>query len=133
MFKNQKQFLNIYYKKDGRSYTGADCYGLCYLFNRDILNKIIPDFLGENIYGDESISRVYEQKKSQFKKVATGKEVVGDIISLSLKGYPVHVGVIVQKGIMLHIMENKFASLESYINKKWDKRINSIWRYESTL
>ena len=133
MFKNEKQFRNIPYKKDGRSYFGSDCYGICVLFNRDVLSIKLPEFLSEDVYIDESITQVFNDKKKSFKEVKIGKEKSGDIVSLNLKGYPVHVGVIVQKGIMLHIMESKYATVENYLSNKWTKRVNSIWRYESTI
>ena len=74
-----------------------------------------------------------QQKINDFTKVSLGKESVGDIISLNIKGLPVHVGVVLQKGLMLHIMDNEFAKIESYYTSKWKDRINSFWRYEDTL
>lgn len=119
MFSYFEQVKNAKYKKDGRTHQEVDCYGLCYLFNKEVLNKEIP------IYAS------YQKDQDKYFKIPIGKEISGDIISLNIKGYPIHVGVIIQKGIMLHIMENSKPVIETYLNQKWIKRVDSIWRYES--
>ena len=114
------KFLKAKYLKDGRSYNEVDCYGICYLYNKDYLNKEIPKFAS------------FETDTNKFIKVSLGKETEGDIISFNIKGFPIHVGLIIQNGMMLHIMEDSNVTFESYLSFKWKKRINSIWRYEST-
>ena len=119
MFNKLHSFLGAKYLKDGRSYDEVDCYGLCYLFNKDILNKEIPKYAN------------FDLDQKLFNRVKLGKEMSGDIISFNIKGFPIHVGIIIQKGTMLHIMENSKPIIESYVSSKWKNRINSIWRYES--
>ncbi len=112
--------LNANYVKNGRTYSEVDCYGLCYLFNRDVLKKEIP------IYAS------YQNNQELFTKIRLGKEQIGDIISFNIKGFPTHVGVVLSKGTMFHIIENRKPIVESYNNIKWKKRVDSIWRYESS-
>jgi cell wall-associated NlpC family hydrolase len=116
---NIDKFMNAKYVKDGRTYKEIDCYGICYLFNRDFLSKSIPEF------------PQFRKSEHLYKEIKLGKELTGDIISFNIKGQPIHVGVVVEKGMMLHIMENRETSYESYTSFKWKKRVNSIWRYES--
>jgi len=115
---NVNKFLGAAYLKDGRNYKEIDCYGICYLFNRDMLSREIPKYpqFGKSEY--------------LYQKIKLGKELTGDIISFNIKGQPIHVAVIVNKGIMLHIMEDKKPAIENYLTAKWKNRINSIWRYE---
>lgn len=120
MYSDIKNLLSVKYERDARSYEKTDCYGICYLYNRDVLNKKIPEFAN------------YDKDQNNYTRVSLGKECPGDIIMFNIKGYPIHVGVIVQKGTMLHIMENSKAAIESYKSAKWEKRIDSIWRYEGT-
>ena len=114
-------------------FSFCDCYGICYLFNKEVLGLEIPIYLNEKIYTDEDIDATYQSKKSDFKLVKSGKERIGDIVSLNIKGYAVHVGVVLQKGTMLHIMENKHAMIEGYKTSKWENKVESFWRYENTL
>ena len=119
MFNEISKYLDAVYVKDARTHKEVDCYGLCYLYNKEILEIEIPKYADFNIDQDK------------FKKIKIGKEYPGDIILFDIKGYPVHVGIIIQKGVMLHIMENSKPMIENYNGPKWEKRINSIWRYEN--
>ena len=38
------QFVGIPYIAHGRGYDGADCWGIVYLFYRDVLKTPIPDY-----------------------------------------------------------------------------------------
>jgi murein DD-endopeptidase len=41
------QFVGIPYVAHGRDYAGADCWGLLYLFYRDVLGVQIPSYVAE--------------------------------------------------------------------------------------
>tara|TARA_R110000787_G_scaffold5686_8_gene20548 strand:- start:6324 stop:6716 length:393 start_codon:yes stop_codon:yes gene_type:complete len=126
------EYTKIFYHKNQRDFNLCDCYGICYLFNKEELGIIIPQYLNEKIYSDEDINATYQEKKKDFKRVSLGKEKIGDIISLNVKGFPIHVGVVLQKGTMLHIMEGQHAMIESYQNSRWKNKVESFWRYESS-
>lgn len=132
MFKDCDKFTNIFYHKDKRDFNFCDCYGICYLFNKEVLNKEIPKYLGEDIYSKDSINALYNTKKNEWTKISKGKEFSGDVVSINMRGMPVHVGVVVEKGTMLHIMENRHAVIESYNSTRWKNKLDSFWRYEST-
>jgi cell wall-associated NlpC family hydrolase len=132
VFDGHSEYLKIFYHKNHRDFSFCDCYGICYLFNKEVLDKEIPIYLNEKIYTDEDVNATYKSKTSDFRKIPIGKEAIGDIISFNIKGFAVHVGVVLQKGTMLHIMEGKHASIESYSNSKWERKVDSFWRYEST-
>ena len=40
-----KDFIGIPFIDKGRDYKGADCYGLCLIYFRDVLNINIPDVI----------------------------------------------------------------------------------------
>ncbi len=127
------QYTNIFYKKNGRDFNSCDCYGICYLFNKIELKKELPVYLDDPVDTPDQIDAVFGQKKKEFKKIPNGREMVGDIISLNIKGLPTHVGVVLQKGLMLHIISGQHSRIESYNTTKWKNRIDSFWRYESTI
>lgn len=126
------EFLKIFYHKNHRDFVFCDCYGICYLFNKEILKIELPLYLNERIHTYDDISNTLMTRKTDFKKVQKGKEVMGDIVMLNVKNMPVHVGVVLQNGLMLHIMEGKHAVIESYNNNNWKKKVDSFYRYEST-
>lgn len=118
MFREVQKFVNLDYEKDARGYDKVDCYGLCYLYNKDILKKEIPQYAS------------YQTDQDNYVRVRNGKEKSGDILMFNIMGYPIHVGVVVQPGVMLHIMEDSKSKIESYFCTKWQNRLDSIWRYE---
>lgn len=132
MFDKYEKFEKIFYHKNHRDFNFCDCYGICYLFNREVLNKEIPEYLNEKIYSDEDIDATYKSKLKEWVKIPRGKETTGDVVSINMKQMPIHVGVVVDKGFMLHIMENRHAQIESYNSFKWKNKVDSFWRYEST-
>ena len=132
MFNGHDNFTKIFYQKNHRDFNFCDCYGICYLFNKEVLNKEIPEYLNEKIYDNEDVVKTYNSKKPEFTKVNTGREKAGDIVSLKVKSMPIHVGVVIEKGAMLHIMENRHAVIESYNTNKWKNKVDSFWRYEDT-
>lgn len=133
MFRYFDKFLNIFYHKNHRSFTFCDCYGICYLFNKEVLGNDLPEFLDEDIWDDAGVNNAITNGKKHFKKINIGKEKVGDIVSFQINGNFLHVGVVLQSGQMLHIMEGKHAVIESYNNLKWKHKVDSFWRYESTI
>lgn len=128
-----KKFFEISYKKNGRDFDFCDCYGLCYLYNKVILDKKIPIYLNEKIDTDHEVNNTINTRSFDFKNVLRGKETEGDIISFRIKGSPTHVGVVLQMGLMIHIIENKKAVIESYSNLRWKNKVDSFWRYESII
>lgn len=131
MFNGHDKFTKIFYELNRRDFERSDCYGICYLFNKHVLGRDIPCHLEDNVKTKEDINAAYKDKQSKFIKVSKGRECAGDIISLDIKNFPMHVGVVVKKGTMLHIMEDRHATIESYNSIKWKNKINSFWRYES--
>ena len=100
--------------------------------DKEILKKDIPIYLNQDIVTHEQISSTLSVKKSDFFKVTNGKEKIGDIVMMCIKGMAIHVGVVLQNGLMLHIMEGKQAAIESYKSTKWKNKVDSFYRYEST-
>lgn len=133
MFRHFEKFLQIFYHKNHRSFTFCDCYGICYLFNKEVLGINLPEFLDEDIWDDDGVDLTIKKNRSKFKKIKLGKEKAGDIVSFKINGQFLHVGVVLQLGQMLHIMEEKHAVIESYHNLKWKEKVDSFWRYENTI
>ena len=103
------------------------------MFNKEVLGVELPEFLDEDIWDDDGIHKTISKGRDIFKKVPKGKEKIGDIVSFNINGHFLHVGVVLQSGQMLHIMEGKHAAIESYNNLKWKDKVDSFWRYESTI
>jgi len=124
------KFLDIPYLKDGRSFSGVDCYGLCWLFGK-YNNVNYPIVIGEDIYSVKNIEGLILQKKKLFRRIQNGMEKKYDLILFRVKGHLTHVGVVCSPDMFLHIFEGGSGLSEclSYKGNLWEKRIDSFWRY----
>ena len=123
-----ENLIDIPYLKDGRSFLGADCYGVAYLFGKQ--NGIdFPLFLHKETKESSGIVKTIENEKYKFVNIPKSHLAVGDLILFKILGQPVHIAVNVEKGIMLHSFEgNRYSTVEKFIGNQWERRIDSIWR-----
>ena len=59
----------------------------------------------------------------------TGHERPGDVVLLRVRNHPIHVGMVVEPGRMLHIMAGCDAVIESYNGLEWRHRTLGVFRY----
>lgn len=106
-----RKFLGIPYKKRGRDYKGADCYGLVYLFYKDYLDIELPLF-DLPYMSLKQQSNCIEECKGQFLQVTTPKKY--DIILIKRGNYRLHVGIYIDKHKILHITKDiKYSAITS--------------------
>lgn len=123
-------FLDIPYIKDGRSFCGVDCYGLCWLFAKE--NGVtLPPFLGEDIYSVSSVSDLISNKKTLFKRVDKSKVQKLDIVLFNIKGSLTHVGIMISHDTFLHVFEggSKHSEILKISGNSWERRVDSFWRF----
>jgi len=75
-----------------------------------------------NLIGKESTTNWVEVEK--------GKEKPGDVIILRLRNQPIHAGLVVKRGKMLHVYKGINTVIDRYDSPLWKHRINGIFRYE---
>jgi cell wall-associated NlpC family hydrolase len=123
------KFIGIDYVLNGRTFDGADCWGLLYLYH----GESFPSF--SNVYNDaEEVEKVskkvhYEQSTSKFLKIPEQEVQKGDIIFFNIMGLPVHVGIALNNHEMLHTLRGQNSSIENYKSRKWNNRIQGIYRW----
>lgn len=61
--------------------------------------------------------------------VTAGHEETFDVIEMRINGHPMHVGLVVARGLMLHIEDGCESVIENYHSAKWRHRVTGFWRY----
>lgn len=123
-----KKYVGIPYVTRGRSFTGADCYGLVWLYYFHEYGISLPlhskiGFDGEcsslkqqceesNIYRMDELCVVEDMKR-------------GDILLLNVRGFPIHAAIVVNENRMLHTSEDTKYSVIVPIRRN---KIESIYR-----
>lgn len=125
------RFIDIPFKPDGRDRSGCDCWGLVHLIYRERLGIELPDYRG--IFTDQSlatlrrVAEVMNQNRESWQKVDTPQPY--DVVMMRSGKYTWHVGIVVSKNYMLHIMEGIDSCLEEYTGIMWKNRVAEFRRY----
>lgn len=122
------QYIGLPFKDHGRDRDGVDCWGLVRL----VLMEQYDIHLGDYVYRDTrdqvAIPAAFSTGAVGWQQVEHGQ--AGDVVLMRVGGRPMHVGLVVEAGLMLHVESgDKGAVIESYTGPKWGSRIEGIYRY----
>jgi cell wall-associated NlpC family hydrolase len=121
------------YRDKGRSPSGWDCWGLIYYLSRNYFGHNVPSYLDcyESAQAEDSVTRAIRINSKDWRNVDAEQEVPGDVVILKLAGHPIHAGLVVEPGWMLHCMEGRGTVRECYLSNAWRNRIEGIFRWKS--
>lgn len=127
------EYINIPFKPDGRDCNGLDCFGLVRLVYKEKLGIDLPSFSG--IFSDQSpatlrkVAKVMKLYRERWTKVDPGEQRIYDAIMLRTGAYTWHVGLVIDRRNMLHIMAGIESCVEEYTGLLWRDRIDEFRRY----
>jgi cell wall-associated NlpC family hydrolase len=126
------QYVGIPYVPGGRSRAGADCWGLYSLVMAEQFGLVLPPYEGPN-WGSKASARAVaaaaEAYARQFERVEASEARLGDAILMRTFGLPVHLGMVVTPGLMLHAEEYQDSVIARYTSFQWASRIVSFHRW----
>jgi cell wall-associated NlpC family hydrolase len=111
--------------------TGVDCWGLVRLVYAEIIGVDLPT-LGDGYASAcdrRDVARLIDGRKGAWRRVDIGAERAFDAVLLRIGDCECHVGVVVEPGLMLHVLRGCNAVVECYGGPIWRNRVASIWRY----
>lgn len=91
----------------------------------------LPDYDGPVWAGPQGLSAMRDAAAAfaeRFMPVESGDEEEGDAILLRLTGAPIHIGLVIARGWMLHTNKRIDACVESYLAPHWRSRIVGFYR-----
>lgn len=124
-------FIGIPYRNRGDSFDGCDCWGLVWLFHRHALGRTIPRYAGYLDAEGPDIPARIRAGWAEWQDIPIGAAEAGDVLALRVAGLPVHVGVVVSPGTMLHVLDGRMSCLESFTTGAWSRAIARIGRWMS--
>lgn len=127
-------YVGLPYETGGRSLDGVDCWGLVELAYNAHSGHVLPAYDGPLWYGPrtpgEPIGQAAEAFAARFAPVAAGEERLFDAVLLRIRGFPMHVGLIIAPGWMLHSQIGADSSVERYRpSLTWENRIAGFFRH----
>lgn len=124
-------YIGIPFQSKGRSRRGCDCWGLLRLVYAEKYGVDLPSHLDDYSNAKErvEIGNALTQHKVTWDVVREPNAKEGDVILFTLSGIPFHCGLIIQRGLMLHIISGVDSCIEPYLSAQWIKRIEGVYRY----
>lgn len=100
------QFIGIPYLPHGRAYEGADCWGLVWLYYRDVLGLEIPSYSSEmqaRDFSRHSIGPLIDgEKQMSWRELPELEKAPGDVVLIRRGLQASHVGIYAGSGLLLH-------------------------------
>lgn len=124
-------YIHVPFSDKGRDRNGCDCWGLARLIYKEQLNIELPLLLDYNDTKDRfHISNVCEIECKEWQEIKTGQEKPFDVLVFKILSLPCHVGVVIEKGLMIHCEKGCGTHLTEY-NKEvqWYHRLAGVYRY----
>ena len=126
------KYVGIPWKQGGRSFEGADCWGLLLLFYYNEFKIEINDY--DSFFYDGDLDRIYDSgvEHGEYDNwIKLEKPQPGAGILFRCLNYPIHVGICVNNRKFLHIERSKNSVIVD--NWKWRNRIEGYYIHHSLL
>ena len=125
------KYIHIPFADHGRSKNGCDCWGLVTVIYKENFNVDLPLLLAyDNIKDVKHITDLCQNECERWEEIPLGEERPFDVLVFNILGAPCHVGVIIEKGLVLHCEKGIGTHVsEYYKEKQWCLRIAGIYRY----
>ena len=127
------KYIEIPFKCNGRDHSGCDCWGLVCLILREERGIILPDYSGVFLSQDpvnlRRVARLMSREKERWRRVERPKPFDG--LLLRTGAYTYHVGLVVDRRRMIHVMAGTNSVVEPFDGIEWRNRVEEFRRYES--
>jgi cell wall-associated NlpC family hydrolase len=126
-------YVGIPYRAAGRDRaTGLDCWGLVRLVAAERFGRDLPDYpgwRGEDDDGAAEATAMAAQGDPRWERLAEGAGDAGDVVLLRIRGMPLHVGILVAPGLVLHAHARADAAVEALDSPRWRHRVLGVFRW----
>ena len=124
-------YIGLPFCEYGRTIAGTDCWGLVRLVLQEQFAAVLPSYAADYRIsgGAEEIGRLIGQEAVKWIAVSAGEERLGDVVVLRLRGAPMHVGLVLGDGRMLHIEKHINSAIEDYHGRRWCGRVCGFYRH----
>jgi len=125
------KYVGSDFASHGRGPDEFDCWGLVRWVLLREYGIEAPDFGEEYEHPTdaEGIPKAIETGKAGWCRVSDARE--GDVVVLNVYGKPMHCGVVVSPGFMLHTRRGVGSCVESYERPLWKPRLEGVYRHRA--
>ena len=124
-------YIGFPFKDHGRDRKGVDCWGLVRLVMSEQFGISLPSYAThyDSTTREDQLAPLVEEERKWWIPVESGQEQLGDIVVLRMCGQPIHIGLVIEPGRMLHAEVGIGSVLDSYQSTRWSLRVTGFYRY----
>ncbi len=125
--------IRVQFMDKGRDWDAWDCWGMCRVFYRDVKGVALPSYAesyqdaGHSVESRKVLSALFAANMGAWRRVDAPEP--GDVVSLNIGGRPIHVGLALGGGLMLHTERRINTVIERLDSPMWARRIEGFYRY----
>lgn len=129
------KYVGIPQQDLGRTREGCDCWGLACVIYQEELGISLPDYLG---YGSadehaEIAALIEGATSSPLWLPVSGPAIAFDIAVFRRGRLNTHVGIVIRHGVMIHMVDEDCAKVETYSKGPWHHRFEGHWRHRDLI
>lgn len=127
-------YVGIPFKLHGETREGLDCWGLVRLWYREQYGIDLPAFgdqYGREINAAERahLAALIRGESAEWKPIRAGHEARGHVVLCRIMGDESHLGIVVERGRMLHARPGTDSCVEAYTGPTWARRLAGFYGY----
>lgn len=122
-------YIGIPFKDKGRDRKGIDCWGLISMILQERFNVVLPDLEYETTSDAEECSKTLAAGNWRRNWQVARVPSEGCVVVLMVRGFPGHVGLMVDGLNFIHAMPGAGASVASIDDPYWRDKVAGCYRY----
>lgn len=127
------EYIKVPFIDHGRQRDGVDCWGLIILIYQDKLGISLPSLDGyTNVKDIHTIGSMMNDRRGShpWMEVPHGEEQEFDVAVFKMSGVPMHVGLVIGGGEMIHCQKGCGTYISNYVkDQSWSRRLVGIYRH----
>ena len=121
------KYSSIPYENKGRSEKGFDCWGLVRLFYLNEKGIELPSYVEEYETCSNASGAIKENMGAEWNR--TDIPEPGDVALFRIRGYPSHVGLMIDNRRFMHVLKGVGVVIEELDSLLWTKRLQGVYHY----
>lgn len=125
------QYIGVPYRSRGRSFRGADCFGIMALIYQHELGIKIPEFNYTSAKDVRGNAPIISREKRCWNQVSESEISAFDVVLFNITGVEAHIGVLVDstKKLVIHTLAEHDSALIRLDSAQWNRRVAGFYRH----
>lgn len=130
-----QRYIGLPQLDHGRTRDGCDCWGLARIVYQEELGISLPDYLGYTSVEEhaEISALIAGAQQLPMWVPVTGPAVAFDLALFRRGRLTTHIGIVVRRGLMLHMADADCAKIEAYDTGAWRNRLTGHFRHVDVI